>query len=190
MFQSPRALKLTNCLCHFFLCTCTCRRVFCRFWGSVSPLGLAMLWFCSWVLSQEWRDTTSSWYCWYLSSSPDRRPPNSEDCERRRIPRVRTSETECRASKKLWLLWPTLVCKFVYLWFASCSLSVTTCLVLPSAGSEPPTCSWAPWMESRTFWPEIVTKRRSALWQMTSSPSCNANKVQGQSVVVEFQWNM
>lgn len=40
-----------------------------------------MLWFCSWVLSQEWRDTTSSWYCWYLSSSPDRRPPSSDDCD-------------------------------------------------------------------------------------------------------------
>ena len=60
--------------------TCTCRSVFCRFWGSVSPLGLAMLWFCSWVLSHEWRETTSSWYCWYLSNRPDKRLPNSVDC--------------------------------------------------------------------------------------------------------------
>lgn len=60
--------------------TCTCRSVFCRFCGSVSPLAFAMLWFCSWVLSQEWRETTSSWYCWYLSNRPDKRLPNSVDC--------------------------------------------------------------------------------------------------------------
>lgn len=76
------------------------------------------------------------------------------------------------AWQKLCPLHLTLVCRFVYLWLASCSLSVTSCLVLSSAGSEPTTCSWAPWMESRTFWPEMDTKRRSALWQMTSSPSC------------------
>lgn len=63
------------------------------------------------------------------------------------------------------------MCRFVYLWLASCSLSVTSCLVLSIAGSEPPACSKAAWTESRTFWPEMETKRRSALWQITSSAS-------------------
>lgn len=64
--------------------TCTCLSVFSRFWGSVSPLDLAMLWFCSWALSQECRDTTWSWCCWYRSRRPDKRPPSSVDWTSRR----------------------------------------------------------------------------------------------------------
>lgn len=166
-------------VCQWLECelTCTCRNVFWRFCGSVSPVGLAMLWFCSWVLSQEWRETTSSWYCWYLSSRPDKRLPNSVDCEH--------TKRQCLHERQNWNTEPsystvenvdvtaslTLVCRAVYLWLASCSFSVTVSSVLFRAESEPPTCSRAPWTESRTFWPEMETKRRSALWQITSSAS-------------------
>lgn len=144
--------------------------MFCKFCGSVSPLDLVKLWFCSWVLSHECKETTSSWYCWYLSKRPDRRVPNSVDWKKH-LSFIVIHQGETRAIFTVHPCFLTLVCRVVYLWWASCSLLVTSCLVLCRAGSEPPSSSRAPWTELRTFWPEMETKRRSALWQITSSAS-------------------